>query len=64
MDPLEALTHYVTSVSGTLLLGKSFSRDDEVRKNLIHNLDIVMHEAQLGAALNFLPFLRCVSRSV
>ncbi|XP_063915659.1 cytochrome P450 2J3-like [Zophobas morio] len=58
LDPSEALTHYVSSVTGTVLLGKSFSRDDEVRKNLIHNLDIAMREAQLGGPLNFLPFLR------
>ncbi|XP_063917163.1 cytochrome P450 306a1-like [Zophobas morio] len=58
LDPSEAVVHYVSNIAGTLILGKLFSRDDEVRKNLIHNLDIIVREAGIGGALNFLPFLR------
>ncbi|XP_063917073.1 cytochrome P450 306a1-like [Zophobas morio] len=58
LDSSEALVHYVCSIAGTLLLGKLFSRDDESRKTLIHNLDTILHEAKLGGALNYLPFLR------
>ncbi|XP_063917295.1 cytochrome P450 306a1-like isoform X4 [Zophobas morio] len=60
LDPSEALMHYVSNVAGTLILGKFFSRDDEVRKNLMHNLETIVFESQLGGALNFLPFLRYV----
>ncbi|XP_063915658.1 cytochrome P450 306a1-like [Zophobas morio] len=58
LDPGEAVTHYVSNIAGTLILGKFFSRDDAVRKNLMNNLEIIVHEAQIGAALNYLPFLR------
>ncbi|XP_063917298.1 cytochrome P450 306a1-like [Zophobas morio] len=58
LDPSEALVHYISNVVGTLILGKSFSRDDENRKSLMHNLEIIMHGAQVGGTLNFLPFLR------
>ena len=56
--------HYVSNIAGTLLLGKLFSSDDEVRKNLIHSLDMIVYEAGLAGALNFLPFLRYVSTPI
>ena len=64
LDPSEAVIHYVSNIAGTLILGKLFSRDDEVRKNLIHNLDIIVREAGIGGALNFLPFLRYVGKII
>ncbi|KAJ3645228.1 hypothetical protein Zmor_022905 [Zophobas morio] len=54
----DGLKYYVNSISGTLYLGKSFSRNDEYSRKLPQALDEVVDGAQLAGPLNFLPFLR------
>ncbi|XP_063923499.1 cytochrome P450 2J6-like [Zophobas morio] len=62
LNPSDSIVYYVTNISSALFLGKAFSRDNETRQILTHNIDEISKQATIGGALNFLPFLRVLPK--
>ncbi|XP_063917084.1 cytochrome P450 306a1-like [Zophobas morio] len=55
LDPSEAVGNYVSTIVHTLLLGTSFSRDENTQIDLSSNIDDVS-KMTFCSRLNFLPF--------